>query len=69
MTAFAMSGNRAWADALRYACEHPGAAAAAWRASGGQVVGLLGWSAPRELVTAAGMLPVRLSPQRLARER
>ena len=61
-----MSGDRTWAAALRSACEHPEAAAAAWRASGGQVVGLLGWSAPRELVTAAGMLPVRLSPERLA---
>jgi benzoyl-CoA reductase/2-hydroxyglutaryl-CoA dehydratase subunit BcrC/BadD/HgdB len=61
-----MSGDRGWAAALRSACEHPEASAAAWRASGGQVVGLLGWSAPRELVTAAGMLPVRLSPERLA---
>ena len=61
-----MSGDRAWAAALRSACEHPEAAAAAWRAGGGQVVGLLGWSAPRELVTAAGMLPVRLSAERLA---
>lgn len=63
-----MSGNRppAAPAALRSACEHPEAAAAAWRADGGQVVGLLGWSAPRELVTAAGMLPVRLSPERLA---
>jgi hypothetical protein len=41
--------------------------AAAWRAGGGQVVGLLGWSAPRELVVAAGLLPVRLSPDRIAR--
>ncbi len=62
----AMSDDRAWAAALRSACEHPEEAAAPWRASGGQVVGLLGWSAPRELVTAAGMLPVRLSPERLA---
>ncbi len=61
-----MSGDRGWAAALRSACEHPEAAAAVWRAGGGQVAGLLGWSAPRELVTAAGMLPVRLSPERLA---
>jgi hypothetical protein len=57
-----MSGERAWAAELRFACQHPEAAATAWRAAGGQVVGLLGWSAPRELVTAAGMLPVRLRP-------
>ena len=62
-----MSGDRAWAAALRSACEHPEVAAAGWRAAGGRVVGLLGWSAPRELVTAAGLLPVRLSPERLAR--
>ena len=29
---------------------------------------MLGWSAPRELVTAAGLLPVRLSPEGLARQ-
>lgn len=62
----ALSGEAAWAAALRAACEHPADAAAAWHASGGQVVGMLGWSAPRELVTAAGLLPVRLSPDRLA---
>jgi benzoyl-CoA reductase/2-hydroxyglutaryl-CoA dehydratase subunit BcrC/BadD/HgdB len=63
-----MSGDRAWAAGLRFACQHPEAAATAWRAGGGQVAGLLGWSAPRELVTAAGMLPVRLSPSRLLGE-
>ena len=62
-----MSGDRAWPAALRAACDRPAGAAAAWRARGGRVVGLLGWSAPRELVTAAGLLPVRLSPERLAR--
>ena len=60
------AGDRAWAAALRDACERPAAVAAAWRAGGGQVVGLLGWSAPRELVAAAGLLPVRLSPDRIA---
>lgn len=40
--------------------------AATWHAGGGLVVGMLGWSAPRELVAAAGMLPVRLSADRLA---
>lgn len=62
-----MSGDRAWAAALRAACERPEVTASAWRAGGGQVVGLLGWSAPSELVTAAGLLPVRLSPDRLTR--
>ena len=62
-----MSGERAWPASLRAACERPAETAAAWRAQGGRVVGLLGWSAPRELVTAAGLLPVRLSPERLAR--
>ncbi|MGH3209030.1 MAG: 2-hydroxyacyl-CoA dehydratase, partial [Trebonia sp.] len=62
-----MSGDHGWATELRAAAEHPGDGAAAWRAGGGRVVGLLGWSAPRELVVAAGMLPVRLSPDRLAR--
>src|SRR3984957_14496162 len=66
MSGAAMSGDRSWAAALRAAGEHPEEAAAAWHAAGGQVVGLLGWSAPRELVTAAGLLPVRLSPDRLA---
>ena len=63
-----MSGDRAWAATLRAACERPAETAAAWRASGGRVVGLLGWSAPRELVAAAGFLPVRLSPEGLARQ-
>jgi hypothetical protein len=51
--------------ALRAACERPADVARAWRAGGRPVVGMLGWSAPRELVVAAGMLPVRLSPGRL----
>jgi benzoyl-CoA reductase/2-hydroxyglutaryl-CoA dehydratase subunit BcrC/BadD/HgdB len=64
--AAALSGDRGPAAALRAAAERPAAAAAAWQAGGGLVVGMLGWSAPRELVTAAGLLPVRLSPDRLA---
>ena len=63
-----MSGDRAWAATLRAACERPAETAAAWRAAGGRVVGMLGWSAPRELVTAAGLLPVRLSPEGLVRQ-
>lgn len=62
-----MSGDRAWAATLRAACERPAETAAAWRAGGGRVVGLLGWSAPREIVAAAGLLPIRLSPEGLAR--
>jgi 2-hydroxyglutaryl-CoA dehydratase, D-component len=61
-----MSRDQAWAVALRAACDRPAETAAAWRSGGGLVVGMLGWSAPRELVTAAGMLPVRLSPSRLS---
>jgi benzoyl-CoA reductase/2-hydroxyglutaryl-CoA dehydratase subunit BcrC/BadD/HgdB len=59
--------GRAWAEPLHAAALRPAAAASAWRAgTGGRVVGVLGWSVPRELVVAAGMLPVRLSPRRLA---
>jgi benzoyl-CoA reductase/2-hydroxyglutaryl-CoA dehydratase subunit BcrC/BadD/HgdB len=59
--------GRAWAEPLHAAVLRPAAAASAWRAgTGGRVVGVLGWSVPRELVVAAGMLPVRLSPRRLS---
>jgi 2-hydroxyglutaryl-CoA dehydratase, D-component len=61
-----MTGDRSWAAPLRAAVLRPAAVARAHRAAGGRVVGLLGWSAPRELVVAAGLLPVRLSPQRLS---
>lgn len=57
--------GRAWAEPLRAAVLQPEAAARAWRAAGGRVVGVLGWSVPRELVVAAGLLPVRLSPRHL----
>jgi len=60
-----MTGDRSWATPLRAAILRPAAVARAHRAGGGRVVGVLGWSAPRELVTAAGLLPVRLSPRRL----
>lgn len=49
------------------AADEPLAVAGEWRSRGGRVVGLFGRSAPRELVAGAGMLPVRLWPQRLAR--
>lgn len=59
--------GKAWAEPLHAAVLQPAAAASTWRAStGGRVVGVLGWSVPRELVVAAGMLPMRLSPQRLS---
>jgi benzoyl-CoA reductase/2-hydroxyglutaryl-CoA dehydratase subunit BcrC/BadD/HgdB len=63
-----MAGEPGWAAAVREAYLRPAAVSDAWRADGGRVVGLLGWAAPRELVVAAGMLPVRLSPRRLARD-
>jgi benzoyl-CoA reductase/2-hydroxyglutaryl-CoA dehydratase subunit BcrC/BadD/HgdB len=63
-----MAGEPGWAGPLRDAYLRPAVASDAWRADGGRVTGLLGWSAPRELVAAAGMLPVRLSPRRLARD-
>jgi hypothetical protein len=63
-----MAGEPGWAGPLRDAYLRPATVSDAWRADGGRVAGLLGWSAPRELVAAAGMLPVRLSPRRLARD-
>lgn len=44
---------------------HPAAAADRYRAGGTPVIGVLGRSVPRELVTAAAAQPVRLSPLRL----
>ena len=37
------------------------AAARAWRASGGKVAGYLGTDVPRELIIAAGLLPIRVT--------
>jgi hypothetical protein len=54
-----------WSGPLRAAYDEPWAVAERWRANGGRVVGLLGASAPRELVLAAGLLPIRLRPRRL----
>jgi benzoyl-CoA reductase/2-hydroxyglutaryl-CoA dehydratase subunit BcrC/BadD/HgdB len=47
------------------AYRHPDAVAGSWRGHGGKVVGVLGHDVPRELVLAAGMLPIRLAPARL----
>ncbi len=49
------------------AYDEPWSGADRWHAQGGRVVGLFGEYAPRELVLAAGMLPVRLRPGRLLR--
>jgi hypothetical protein len=62
------AADRDWAAPLRDAYLRPWSVSDGWRADGGRVVGLLGWAAPRELVSAAGMLPIRLSPRRLARD-
>jgi hypothetical protein len=59
-------GSADWLAPLRAAYDSPAGAAAAGRAGGGQVVGVLGWTVPRELIVAAGMLAVRLAPQRVA---
>lgn len=50
---------------LHDAYHHPATAAGHYRSAGTPVIGLLGRSVPRELVTAAGGHPVRLSPLRL----
>jgi hypothetical protein len=52
-------------EVLEAAYRDPVAAAQGWRSQGGQVVGLFGRYAARELVSAAGLLPVRLQPSRL----
>ena len=47
-------------QALKEAYDHRDAAAAAWRAGGGKVLGELGCDVPDELVLAAGLFPVRI---------
>ncbi len=64
-----MFGGSRWDAPLWDAYLHPAEVSDRWRAQGGRVVGLLGWTVPRELVTAAGMLPIRLSTRRLWRSR
>ncbi len=58
-------GERSGLEVLRDACASPWVVASRWREAGGRVVGLVGASAPRELVLAAGMLPIRVNPERL----
>ncbi len=60
-----MLSRAEWAERATCAYWHPEAIACAWRDTGGRVVGILGHDVPRELVSAAGMLPVRLAPARL----
>jgi benzoyl-CoA reductase/2-hydroxyglutaryl-CoA dehydratase subunit BcrC/BadD/HgdB len=55
-----------WA-ALEDAYRRPWRVAERWRAAGGAVVGVIGRDLPREIVAAAGLLPIRLSPLRLDR--
>jgi benzoyl-CoA reductase/2-hydroxyglutaryl-CoA dehydratase subunit BcrC/BadD/HgdB len=47
------------------AFDDPATVAKIWRAKGGKVIGILGDEAPRELATALGFLPIRISPGRL----
>lgn len=54
-----------WLGQLSAAYHSPQSVAVRWRSCGGRVVGIFGGSAPRELVSAAGMLPIPLEPERL----
>ncbi len=56
-----------WLGQLSAAYHSPQSVAARWRSGGGRVAGVFGGSAPRELVSAAGMLPIPLEPERLER--
>jgi len=60
-----LPGPTDWLDRAARAYHHPEAVAESWRSGGGKVVGVLGHEVPRELVLAAGMLPIRLAPARL----
>lgn len=64
MTAASTDG---WLGRLGLAYRSPQEVAARWRSGGGRVVGIFGATAPRELVSAAGMLPVPLDPGPLER--
>ncbi|WP_249018679.1 2-hydroxyacyl-CoA dehydratase family protein [Conexibacter sp. S30A1] len=57
-----MPDDHAWLGQLGVAYDSPEVIAERWRAGGGKVVGIFGRYAPRELVTAVGMLPVPLDP-------
>lgn len=60
-----MPGPADWLDRATQAYRHPEAVADEWRKGGSGVVGVLGHDVPRELVLAAGLLPIRLAPARL----
>ncbi|HXQ18815.1 MAG TPA: 2-hydroxyacyl-CoA dehydratase family protein [Acidimicrobiales bacterium] len=60
-----LPGPADWLDRATHAYRHPDAVAREWREGGGRVVGVLGHDVPRELVLAAGLLPIRLAPARL----
>lgn len=59
------AGSQDWLAPLRAAYFAPWNIAEQWRARGGKVAGVLGWTVPRELIVAAGMLPIRLSALRV----
>ncbi|HLI58794.1 MAG TPA: 2-hydroxyacyl-CoA dehydratase family protein [Solirubrobacteraceae bacterium] len=63
-----VTSGRPWTEPLRSVYRAPWVAARRWREQGGRVVGLLGGCAPRELIMAAGMLPMRLRPAALDAE-
>jgi benzoyl-CoA reductase/2-hydroxyglutaryl-CoA dehydratase subunit BcrC/BadD/HgdB len=52
---------------LEEAYRAPWQVADEWRSAGGIAVGVVGYFAPRELVVAAGLLPVRLRPGAMVR--
>jgi benzoyl-CoA reductase/2-hydroxyglutaryl-CoA dehydratase subunit BcrC/BadD/HgdB len=57
-----MISEAPWLHPLTDACRYPWRVAERWRAGGGKVVGVFGHFAPRELVHAGGLLPIRLRP-------
>ncbi len=61
------SGEPEALEVLRNAYVDPVKVADSWRAAGGKVIGILGHDAPRELVVALEMLPIRVAPLRLTR--
>lgn len=62
-----MASPAEWLIPLARAHAAPWEVADGARAAGGRAVGVFGRYAPRELVAAAGMLPVRLRPGRIVR--
>ncbi len=60
-------GDSETLDFVRSAYANPVQVADSWRTAGGKVIGILGHDAPRELVVALEMLPIRIAPLRLTR--